>query len=338
MEWTVAVGVDTHKEVHVAVALDRLGAQLGSREIAATTTGYLSLLSWAQELGVPAFAVEGSGSYGAGLVRFLERAGVEVFECERPHRQERRRGKSDLIDAALAARRLLSGERLSLPRGGGRRDDLRLLLVERRGAMQARNAALNQLNALVVTAPDHTRERLGTLAGNRLAFAAARLRPSVEVMNSVLRRLGQRAERLTKELAEVDRALAELVTEIAPDLLAECGVGPVCAAQLLVSSGDPSRMKSEASFAALAGTSPVDASSGKQRRHRLNRGGDRQLNWALHVIALQRTRHHPETSAYYERLLATGKTTREARRCVKRALARHFYHRLRETSQQPLTT
>ena len=157
-------------------------------------------------------------------------------------------------------------------------------------------------------------------------------------MNGVLRRLGKRAERLTEELAETERALATLVAELAPELLAECGVGPVCAAQLLVSSGDPSRMRSEASFAALAGTSPIDASSGKQRRHRLNRGGDRQLNWALHVVALQRIRHHPETSAYYERLLAAGKTAREARRCVKRALARHFYRRLLEISRPPLTT
>jgi transposase len=312
MEWTVAIGVDTHKEVHVAVALDVLGAQLDSREIATTAAGYRSLLCWAQELGVPAFAVEGTGSYGAGLVRFLACAGVSVFECERPRRQERRRGKSDLIDAALAARRLLSGERLSLPRGGGRREDLRLLLLERRGAMQARNAALNQLNALLVTAPDRTRARLGALAGEHLARAAARLRPSGEAMNGVLRRLGRRAERLSKELAEVEGALAEILTEVAPDLLDECGVGPVCGAQLLVSSGDPSRMKNEASFAALAGTSPVDASSGKQQRHRLNRGGDRQLNWALHVIALQRIRHHDQTSAYYQRLLAAGKTTREA--------------------------
>src|SRR6476661_354495 len=127
-------------------------------------------------------------------------------------------------------------------------------------------------------------------------------------------------------------------SELAPTLLEECGVGPVCGAQLLVSSGDPGRMRSEAAFAALAGTSPVDASSGKQRRHRLNRGGDRQLNWALHVVALQRVRHHPETSAYYERLLATGKTTREARRCVKRALARRFYRLLRETPTLGLTT
>jgi transposase len=138
-------------------------------------------------------------------------------------------------------------------------------------------------------------------------------------MNGVLRRLGKRVARLSEEVADAERALAALVAEVAPDLLDECGVGPVCGAQLLVSSGDSRRMKSEASFAALAGTSPVDASSGKQRRHRLNRGGDRQLNWALHVVALQRVRHHPETTTYYERLLTAGKTTREARRCIKRA-------------------
>jgi transposase len=320
------------------VALDRLGAQLDSREFPTTQAGYRALLSWAQELGVPAFAIEGTGSYGAGLVRFLERAGVAVYECERPRRQERRRGKNDLIDSALAARRLLSGERLSLPRGGGRREDLRVLLLERRSAMRARTAALNQLSALLVTAPDRTRERLGALSGEQLARAAARLRPSAEIMNGVLRRLGRRVERLSSEVADAEHALAALLAEVAPSLLEECGVGPVCGAQLLVSSGDPSRMRSEASFAALAGTSPVDASSGKQRRHRLNRGGDRQLNWALHVIALQRVRHHPETSAYHQRLLAAGKTAKEARRCVKRALARHFYRRLREISSLPLTT
>jgi transposase len=204
--------------------------------------------------------------------------------------------------------------------------------------MRARNATLNQLSAVVVTAPEHVRERLGALSGERLAQAAARLRPRPDVLTGVLRRLGQRALRLANEVAESERALAALVANAAPELLEECGVGPVCAAQLLVSSGDPARMRSEASFAALAGTSPVDASSGKQRRHRLNRGGDRQLNWALHVIALQRIRHHPQTSAYHDRLLAAGKTTREARRCIKRTLARHFHRRLREISTLPLTT
>jgi transposase len=338
MEWTVAIGVDTHKEVHVAVAFDALGAQLGSCEIETTQAGYERLLSWARALGVPAFAIEGTGSYGAGLVRFLEHAGVSVYECERPRRRERPRGKSDLIDAALAGRRLLAGERLSLPRGGGRREDLRLLLLERRGALQARTAALNQLSAVLLTAPEHVRERLGALSGKRLAREAARLRPRPDVVIGVLQRLGRRVERLSKELAETERRLAALVAEVAPELLEECGVGPVCAAQLLVSSGDLARMRSEASFAALAGTSPVEASSGKQRRHRLNRGGDRQLNWALHIVALHRIRHHPQTAAYHERLLAAGKTTREARRCVKRALARHFYRHLLKTSRPPLTT
>jgi transposase len=338
MEWTVAIGVDTHRDAHVAVAVDRLGAQIDSREIATTREGYCSLLSWALGLGQPVFAVEGAGSYGAGLVRFLGRAGVAVWECERPRRQERRRGKSDLIDAALAAQRLAAGEGLSVPRGGGRREDLRLLLLERRSAVQARTAAINQLKALLVTAPDELRERLGALSGERLATTAARLRPSAEVITCVLRRLGRRVARLSEEIAEVERGLAALLAELAPELLEECGVGPVCGAQLLVSSGHSSRMTSEASFAALAGTSPVDASSGQQQRHRLNRGGDRQLNWALHVIALARIHHHPETAAYYKRLLARGRTAREARRCVKRALAGYFYRRLRALPTLALTT
>ena len=339
MGWTVSIGVDTHKDVHVAVAFDALGVELGSREVAATEAGYGALLCWAREFGVPAFAVEGCGSYGAGLARFLELGGVAVWECERPRRRDRRRGKSDLIDAAVAGRRLLAGEGLCLPRGGGgRREDLRLLLLERRSAIRARTATLNQLSALVVTAPAHVRRRLGTLSGERLARAASRQRSSADVTAAVLRRLGRRVEHLSREVAELERTLAAVVSEVAPDLLSEPGVGPVCAAQLLVSSGDQKRMASEASFAALAGTSPVEASSGKQQRHRLNRGGDRQLNWALHVIALARIRHHAETAAYYERLLATGKTRREARRCVKRALARHFYRRLRELPTPALTT
>jgi transposase len=178
MEWTVAIGVDTHRDTHVAVAVDQLGARLDSREIETTREGYCSLLSWALELGSPVFALEGAGSYGAGLVRFLERAGFAVYECERPRRQERRRGKSDLIDAALAARRLVAGEGLSIPRGGGRREELRLLLLERRSAVQARTAAINQLGSLLITAPDELRDRLGTLSGERLAAAATRLPPS----------------------------------------------------------------------------------------------------------------------------------------------------------------
>ena len=213
-----------------------------------------------------------------------------------------------------------------------------MLLVERRGAIQARTAAINQLHALVVTAPDALRERLSGLSKPRLVKTAARLQSSADGVCEVLRRIAKRAQSLSQEIAEIDRSLLRLVANLAPQLLAECGVGAVCGAQLLVSSGDAARMKSEASFAALAGTSPVDASSGKQQRHRLNRGGDRQLNWALHVIALQRVHHHAETRAYYQRMLAAGKTTREAKRCIKRALARRLYHQLRQLPQTPLTT
>jgi len=332
MEWTVAIGVDTHKRTHTAVALDRVGVQVASCEIEATSAGYARLLAWASELGEPAFALEGSGSYGAGLADLLAAAGLPVWEVERPRRRERRHGKNDLLDAARAAGRLLSGEGLSALRGGGpAREDLRLLLLERRSAVRARTAALNQVHAVLLTAPARTRERLDTLKSDKLAQRCARLRPREEserVLVTVLSRLAARARTLTRELAQLESELERIVSTLAPDLLAECGVGPVCAAQLLVSSGDPKRMRNEASFAALAGTSPVEASSGPSHRHRLNRGGDRQLNAALHVIARTRLRCHPETRAYRDRLLARGKSKREAMRCLKRQLARHCYRLL----------
>jgi transposase len=329
MSWTVAIGIDTHRDRHSACAVDRLGRPLGELELATDGAGYQTLWEWARSLGEPAFALEGAGSYGAGLARHLTACGALVFECERPSRRDRRRGKSDRIDAAAAARRLLAGDGLSLLRGFGQREQLRVLLVERRSARQAQSAALNQLHALVITAPPALRGRLEGLRGLPLARRAARLR-SGERCLPALRRLAGRVLALAGEIELVDEELAQLVRAIAPELLEECGVGPVCAAQLIVSSGDPARMRSEAAFAALAGTNPVDASSGRQRRHRLNRGGDRQLNCALHVIALNRKRAHAATRAYHERLLATGKTKREALRCVKRMLARHFYRRLRE--------
>lgn len=334
MEWTVAIGVDSHKAAHVAVAIDRLGQELGVCELEATEDGYAGLLRWATALGVCAFAIEGAASYGAGLARFLGRQGLPVFECERPSRRDRRQGKNDRLDALLAARRLVAGEGLSQLRGYGVRELLRVLLIERRSGEEARTACLNQLHALIVTAPPRLRSRLAGRTRAPLVTAAARLCPrdsdDVEqrALIEVLRRLGARAQLLGQELTEVERKINELVRVVAPDLLAECGVGPICAAQLIVSSGEPSRMRSEAAFAALAGTSPVEASSRPSSRHRLNRGGDRQLNCALHRIALTRTRFHAETAAYNQRLLERGKSKREALRCVKRMLARRFYHQL----------
>lgn len=336
MSWTVAIGIDTHRERHSACALDRLGRPLGELELAADEGGYASLWRWARALGEPTFALEGSGSYGAGLARYLLEREARVYECERPTRRDRRRGKSDAIDAAAAARRLLAGEGLAQPRGFGAREQLRVLLLERRSARTASMAALNQLHALAITAPPAVRCRLEGLRGLALAKRATNLRCQAAAVPT-LRRLGRRALALAEEVELVDRELETLVGRLAPSLLEECGVGPVCAAQLLVSSGEPARMRSEAAFAALAGTSPVDASSGRQQRHRLNRGGDRQLNSALYAIALNRKRAHGPTRAYYERLLAGGKTKREALRCVKRILARHFYRQLRALEPSGLT-
>jgi transposase len=332
MQWTVAIGVDTHKETHVAVALGRLGQRLGQCEVATTKAGYLELVQFAQAFGRPAFALEGAGSYGAGLARVLVAAGFTVYEVERPRRRKRGQPKNDLIDAARAASRLLSGEGLGLLRGGGQaREDLRALLLERRSAVRAQSAARNQLHALLVTAPEPLRLRLRALAGERLVSACLRLQArgeETDVLVPVLRRLARRVRWLEDELAELERELEAIVSALVPEIVAECGAGPLTTAQLVVSSGQPGRMKSEASFAALAGTSPVECSSGPQRRHRLNRGGDRQLNWALHVIARTRIRCDAETHAYYERLRARGKSKREAIRCVKRQLARHFYQLL----------
>ena len=333
MSWTVAVGIDTHKDEHVAVVCDRLGVQLDAGTFEASDAGFVRLLAWAQRFGRPGFAVEGCGSYGAQLVSFLTAAGYAVWECERPQRRERRHGKNDLIDAGLAAGRLVSGQGLSRPRGGGRaREQLRLLLVERRGLVRTRTATINQLQAAALSPALPT--RLRALSGEQLVRASLRLRP-VTIEQAVMRRLSRRIQRLEREAAELERQLDDCVKAIAPQLLCECGVGTISAAQLIVSSGDPDRMRSEAAFAALAGTSPVDASSGRQRRHRLNRGGDRQLNYALHTIALSRIRHHDQTRSYHQRLLERGKTNREAQRCVKRALARHFY---RQLQAPPLTT
>jgi transposase len=329
MAWTVAIGVDTHARTHMAVALDPLGRVLGSLEFAVDEDGFAALRRFARSFGEPAFAVEGTGSYGASLARALLADGCSVFECERPERRGRS-DKNDLIDAEAAARRLLTGKQLPLPRSGGsgEREQLRLLLAERRSAQHARQQARNQLQAAIVTLDPPLRSRLGRLDPATLHRHTRRGRtPTL----TPLARLSRRVQLLERELAAVDAELAELTRALCPQLLAETGVGPLCCAQVLVSAANPSRFKSEASFAALAGVSPIEASSGPIKRHRLNRGGDRQLNWALHMSALNRIRYHTETRAYYQRLLENGKTKKEATRIIKRVLARRLYRTLKAT-------
>lgn len=326
MEWTVAIGVDTHRDVHVAVALDAFGRRLGSLEFAVDERGFERLREFAISLGEPAFVVEGTGSYGASLARALLVEGFAVFECERPKRR-RRNEKNDLIDAEQAARRLLAGGPLSLPRAGRQREQLRLLLLERRSAQHARQQARNQLQAAIVTLDPPLRAQLERARPAALARDTRLQREQL----TPLQRLAQRIVSLEHELGEIDGELNDLTSALCPQLLRQPGVGPLCAAQLLVSTAQPHRIRSEPAFAALAGVSPIEASSGPTKRHRLNRSGDRQLNWALHMTALNRIRYHPETRTYYQRQLDRGKTKREAIRIVKRALARRLYRTLTTT-------
>lgn len=338
----IAIGVDTHKDSHCAVALDRLGVVLGELSVKAGSTGYQQLQRWASGLAGEErlrFGIEGTGSYGAGLCEHLRDRGLEVFEVERPRRAERRAGKSDRIDALAAARKALNGEGLAVPRAGGSRSVLAALLCAQRSCVGERTRLLNQLQGLHTSAPAPLRERIGPGNGRRLERRLARIRPrhgageAERATLAVMRDMAARSRALATRAAHYERELAEVVRSLSPALLEEVGVGPISAAKLLVA--DPARFRSEAAFARCNGTAPIPASSGKTVRHRLNRGGDRQLNNAIHTIALSRARHDPRTRAYLERRVSEGKTRREAMRALKRHISRGLFPRLAEV---PLTS
>jgi transposase len=265
-----------------------------------------------------------------------------VVESGRGSRDERRlRGKDDPLDAIRAARAALASETPAVPRAGRRREALRLLLVARRGAIEVRRRALVQLRSVIVTAPDRLRGELETLPERRLLDRCGHFRrsgacPVDELATKlVLRTLAHRIEAATAEADQLEREILAHVRALAPQLLNERGVGPIVAADVIVAWSHPGRVRSEAAFARLAGVAPVPASSGQTIRHRLSRGGDRQLNRALHTIILQRRQHDPATQAYIDRRVAEGKSRREATRLLKRYLARHLYRLLQ---QQPLMT
>jgi hypothetical protein len=339
----IAVGVDTHKDSHFAVALDDLGQLLGELAVAACAVGYDELERWGRAIGRDGqqivFGLEGAGSWGAGLCEHLQAAGCEVLEVERPRRSDRRRGKSDRIDALAAAKRVLAGEGTSTPRRRGALTALRALLVAQRSAVVQRTRLLNEIQALHAGAPVALRERIGEGSGRQLERRLAGMRigknaePAERAVLGVMRDMAARSRALTVDVARYERELAQLVASLAPTLLQETGVGPISAAKLLVC--DPTRFNSEAAFARCNGTAPIPASSGKTVRHRLNRGGDRQVNNAIHTIALSRSRHHPETRAYLDRRVTEGKTKREAMRSLKRHLSRHLFQQL---TQPPLTS
>ena len=337
-ERPITGGVDTHLDVHVAAALDPVGGLLGVESFEVNARGYRDLLHWMESFGaVHKVGVEGTGAYGAGLARYLQKMGVAVIEIDRPNRQARRKsGKSDPADAVEAARAALSGRAVGTPKTrDGDVEAIRALVVAKRSARRARIAALGQMRQLSFTAPDSLRERLKGLSSTALweTCASLRPRPSSDVVDHAtkvaLRSLGRRIEELEEEVAIIDALLDQLVTQTAPGLLALYGVGIDTAASLLVTAGDnPERLRSEAAFAHLCGVAPIEASSGKVIRHRLNRGGDRYANQALWRIVMVRLALEPRSRAYMERRTKEGRSKLEVIRILKRYVAREVYRQL----------
>ncbi len=332
-------GVNTHKDVHVAAVIDERGKILDTASFRAATPGYRELASWLQSFGeLVKVGVEGTGAYGAGLARHLGNEGIEVVEVNRPNRQaRRRRGKSDTVDAEAAARAALNGEATVVPKARGSLvESVRVLRVAFTSARDSRTRVALQIRDLIVTAPDQLRTVLGPLSTAERVARGARFQVTGDVADPVvgtklaLRTLARRYETLSAEMAELEATLDQLTARANPALRGAKGVGPDVAAILLTAAGDnPDRLRSEAAFAAMCGVSPIEASSGKTVRHRLNRSGNRQANHALwRIVMVRLSTGDPATKAYVERRTAEGKSLREIVRCLKRHVAREVYRHL----------
>lgn len=333
----VVIGVDTHVHTHSAAVVDtRTGGVLDEITVEAAGQGYAQLVEFADQHAVlRVWAVEGTGSHGAGLARHLAAGNEVVVELDRPERARRRHGaKSDPLDAIRAAREALSRPNLGTPRAGGRRQELSVLLAARRSAVQAAGDAQRQLFSLVIAAPEPLRARFRGQSLTQMVATATQIRgrrsfdAEATTTLTVLQSLARRAQTLATEAAHHQRAITAIVQAWRPDLLAQRGVGPIVAATILCAWSHPGRIRSEAAFAMLAGVAPIPASSGQTTRHRLNSAGDRQLNRALHTITLSRIRWDQPTRDYISRRTTEGKTTREAKRCLKRYIARDIYRLL----------
>jgi len=342
-ELDYVVGVDPHRDTHALAVVDvRSGGVVFEATAVADGEGYACVLRLADQHapGRRAFAVEGTGSFGAGLARFLVSHEERVLEVGRL-RRERQSGKNDALDAIRAARSVLGLTRPARPRAGGEREALRALSAAREGAVTARRAGLCQLRGLLVSAPEPLRAELRSLTRAQLLRRLAAVRPegrqNPELRGTLLalRALARRVKALTVEERELAREIETLTRKLAPQLLEQPGVGPLAAAQVLISWSHRGRITSEAAFARLAGCAPIPASSGQTVRYRLDRGGDRRLNRALHMILVTRRRTHAPTIAYIERRIHEGKSRREASRCLKRYLARNLYRLLENGSPLP---
>lgn len=331
-------GVDTHKDVHVAAVIDERGKILDTAEFETTTRGYRSLLEWMLGYGeLASVGVEGTGTYGAGLWRHLSDEGIEVVEVNRPNRtMRRRRGKSDTVDAEAAARAALNGEATVCPKTqGGIVESIRALRVAFTSARRSRTRVALQIRDLILTAPAQLREDLGALNTKARVARCARFRlggdpaEPLEGTKLALRTLARRYESLSEEMQELDETLDHLTARANPALRGAKGVGVDVAAILLVAAGDnPERLRNESAFAAMCGVNPIEASSGKIVRHRLNRSGNRQANHALWRIATNRMVYDDATKTYAARRRAEGKTQRDVVRCLKRYVAREIYRLL----------
>jgi transposase len=334
----VVIGVDTHKYVHVAVALDELGTLLGDTAVPADRAGYERLLEWAAGHGrIIAFGIEGTGSYGVGLTRAARRRGHKVIEVARADRRDRRlRGKNDLIDAHNAAKAVLGGSATATPKtADGVMEMLRQVKVAKDTAVKARTSAIITLKALVVNAPPELREQLQGLPRMTLIERCASLRPGpvdspAAATKHALRSLARRWRDLEAEVRAHEALLGSLTAQVAPQLVDAFGIGADTAAEVLIVAGDnPERIRTEAAWAKLCGVAPIPASSGTTTRHRLNRGGHRQANAALYRTVIVRMQHHEATKAYVARRTAEGKTKAEIIRCLKRFLAREIWALMR---------
>ena len=338
----VIIGVDTHKLTHAAVAINALGARLGTMTIPVNSKGYQTLEAWAQSLGpVRAFGVEGTGAYGAGLSRFLCEHGHAVLEVNRPNRQFRhQKGKNDPLDAESAARAVLSGQATALPKSGTSAVEMiRHLKVARDTAVKGRTQAMQTLKAIIVSSPAALREQLDRLTGKMTLLrhlAALRPGPLTSTTASAkisLRAIARRWLALDVEIKGYDAHLERLTQQLAPELVQAHGMGAGTAAEMLLLVGDnPERIRSEAALAKLCGACPIPASSGKTSRHRLNRGGNRQANAALYRVVIVRMRGHQPTLDYVRRRTAEGKSKPEIIRCLKRFVAREIFGNLCRTS------
>jgi transposase len=336
-ELDFVVGVDPHRDSHAVGVIEvRSGVVAFEASVSADSSGYAEALGLAQQHapGRRAFAIEGTGSFGAGLTRFLVEHGEQVFEVGRLRRERRSGGKTDALDAIRAARSVLTQKRGAVPRSAGEREALRALMAAREGAAVAKQAGLNQLYALLVTALEPLRAELRGLTRARLLNRLTAMRPArrrdPELRGTLLAlcAVARRVQHLTTEERQLAREIDTLVRALAPQLLDQPGVGTLLAAQVLLAWSHRGRLSNEAAFARLAGVAPIPASSGQTIRHRLDRGGDRKLNRTLHLILLTRKRSHAPTIDYIERRMTEGKTRREATRCLKRYLARNLYRLL----------